>query len=83
MTEQLFNRELGQQEPEAQIEATLSHYGKHYYIDTILELPIKRGMKFFGGTHRGGRLVNQYKVTLKAYENLCKQYSVKREVYLD
>ena len=85
MAEQVFNRELGQQEPEAQIEANLSHFGKHYFLYTTLELPIKRGVNYLGKRDRfnTGEMVNRYKVTIKAYEAICKQYSVKRESYLD
>ena len=34
----LYTPEMGERKPETVMEAQLSHYGKHYYINTPLEL---------------------------------------------
>jgi hypothetical protein len=62
-----------------EIEASLSHYGEHYYLDTHLELS-GRGIRYYG---QNGRGMNQYKVTIKAYDKLKAQYQVSKESTLD
>lgn len=34
----VYRPEMGQRKPKVQMEASLSHYGKHYFVDTPLEL---------------------------------------------
>ncbi len=76
--------EMKETKPEAQIEATLGHYGKHWFVRTPLTL------KGRGIVDRGAltaeelttdRLVgwNQYKVTERAFETLCEKYTVVTE----
>lgn len=71
--------EMGQHKPAAQIEATLSHYGKHYYLVTDLELA-GRGIKKTDTRQDGSKA---YKVTIRAYETLERQYTISRESLLD
>ncbi|MOA43775.1 hypothetical protein D3C78_1659620 [compost metagenome] len=84
-----FTPEMGQRMINAQIEARLSHYGNHYYIDTPLELK-GRGVTFIktyavgdfvGHTHKVGW--NYYKVTEVAFEKIKQQYSISMERNFD
>ncbi len=71
--------EMGQSKPDTQIESNLSHYGKHYFLATRLELS-GRGVEQ-RSDHSDGR--KRYKVTIKAYEKLEQQYSISRAAHLD
>lgn len=85
-----YTPEMGQQKPECQIEAQRSYYGKHFFLDTPLELK-GRGVTFikkysendFTNTsdHRIGW--NEYKVTELAFEKIKAAYTVSIECYLD
>lgn len=66
--------EMSETKPEGQIDARLSHYGKHWFLRTTLELK-GRGIKF-EETSNGQ---NRYKVTEKAFERICEQYDVVSE----
>lgn len=85
-----YTPEMGQRKPNCQMKATLSHYGKHYYIDTPLELK-GRGIRFIKQykseelTKHGQYMVGwySYEVTLLAYDKLKEQYSISRERLLD
>lgn len=78
-----FYPEMGEQEPAADIRATLSHYGKHWFCKTRLELK-GRGIKFIrtlkesdlveSAKHRAGE--NEYKVTEAAFETLQAKYKI-------
>ncbi len=70
--------EMGEAKPVAQIEARLSHYGKHWFLTTALTLK-GRGISP-ETTSRPG--MNRYKVTEKAFEQICKQYAVSSESLL-
>ena len=82
--------EMGEAEPNSNGRARLAHYGKHYFIDTRLELH-GRGVEFLGtataedlteaAQHRVGE--HQYKVTLKAFDKLKEQYDFSNEILLD
>jgi hypothetical protein len=82
--------EMGEQRPEAQIEARLCHYGQHWFLTTALTLKgrgiIARGPIQAGHVcgPRAAELVglNQYKVTDAAFDKLCQQYSVVSEMHL-
>lgn len=87
----LYTPEMGQKKPEGcQIEAKLSHYGKHYFIDTPMQIK-GRGITFIKtynsnelsvhGQYKAGW--NEYKVTTKAYEKLKEQYAISMECCLD
>lgn len=87
---QSYYPEMGDAKPQAEIEASLSHYGKHYFLKTRLTLK-GRGIKFLGtmtaetltpqAQHRAG--THRYKVTEKAYEKICREHSVSYEILLD
>jgi DNA (cytosine-5)-methyltransferase 1 len=85
-----YHPEMGDAKPEAQIEASLSHYGRRYFLCTPLELK-GRGIEKIG-TLKSGDLTptaqhkvgwHDYKVTEKAFEKICQQYSVSYEMLLD
>lgn len=82
--------EMGEQRPEADIEASLGHYGKHWFLRTRLTLK-GRGIVFRGTIQEGqvcgpraAALVgmNEYKVTERAFELLCTKYRVSSESLL-
>lgn len=59
--------------------ADLSYYGKHYYIKPLREgLPRLqgRGIKY-------DEKLNEYKVTMRAFDKLKLQYKISRKTYLD
>jgi hypothetical protein len=81
--------EMNQPKPQAQIEASLSYYGKHYFLYTTLTLA-GRGIEYLKtckaedyrpGSHRIGQ--HQYKVTRRAFEAIKAQYDVSYEILLD
>lgn len=83
-----YHPEMGETRPVAQIHASLSHYGRHYFIKTPLTLK-GRGIEAMG-VISADRLVkgspfagwNEYKVTLKAMEKLESQYRISSEMLL-
>ena len=80
-----YHSEMGEKRPaDTQIDAQLSHYGKHWYCKTDASLELKgRGITFLErSTQINGRVVNRYKVTEKAFELLCKTYRVSSEMLL-
>lgn len=85
-----FYPEMGQKKPEdTQIDASLSHYGRHWFLRTPLELK-GRGIVHLGtetaetltpaAQHKVGW--HKYKVTEKAFEAICAKYSVATESHL-
>lgn len=87
----LYTLEMGQQEPAGcQMEASLSYYGKHYFIDTPLELK-GRGISFIRKysakdfTNPNNKKIgwNEYQVTKLAYEKLKSQYAISYKCSLD
>lgn len=85
-----YTPEMGGQKPECQIEAHRSYYGRHYHIDTPLELK-GRGIKKDGVIQaKNLRSSNQYKdgwfeytVTERAFEKLKEQHTISQELLLD
>mgnify|MGYP000712870016 CR=1 FL=1 len=85
-----YTPEIGGQKPDCQMEASRGYYGKHWFIDTPLELK-GRGIELIkkyqekdfcnSGDYRVGW--NEYRVTNKAFEKLKSQYSISNECYLD
>ena len=76
--------EMGDKKPNTKIEASLAHYGKHYFLKTELELKTGRSIKFIDQTtSRDGKARNNYKVTIRAFEQLKKEYSIGFEMLLD
>lgn len=74
--------EMGEKQPAtAQIEASLGHYGKHWFLRTPLTLK-GRGITFRGQITaekvNTPRLVgwNEYKVTEAAFEKICEEHQV-------
>jgi hypothetical protein len=80
--------EMGQLKPEAQIEANLGHYGKHWYLWTPLTLA-GRGIEY-QETGTADTLVpgskkvgwHRYKVTCRAFELLQQKYAISSESLL-
>lgn len=85
-----YTPEMGQQKPECQIEAQRSYYGKHFYLDTPLELK-GRGITFIKKYSEKDFVVpnnyrigwNEYQVTELAFEKIKKSYTVSMECFLD
>ncbi|GKU79881.1 hypothetical protein [Paenibacillus sp. L3-i20] len=75
----MYMPELDERKVNAQIEASLSHYGNHYFLYTSLELK-GRGI-VQQETSRPG--LNSYKVTINAFEKIKQQYSISMSRYLD
>ncbi len=87
----VYTPEMGELKPVANLEARMSHDGKHYYIDTMLTLKENRGIKLLK-VYTANDFVkpdyykigwNEYKVTTNAFEQLQKQYSISYESLLD
>lgn len=87
-----YHPEMGEAKPQAQIEAHLAHYGKHYYLDTPLTLALGRGVKHQGvykssdltpgiGQRRVGW--NRYEVTIAAFDKIKAAHAVSFEMLLD
>ncbi len=81
--------EMNEVKPAAAIEASLGHYGKHWYLRTTLTLKgrgiVDRGpIKASELTEKGQRLAgwNQYKVTERAFETICETHTVVTESLL-
>lgn len=81
---------MNEKRPEqAQIDAQLSHYGKHWFLRTPLTLK-GRGIVHQGvetesslipqAQHKAGW--NKYKVTEKAFEAICEKHNVATESLL-
>ncbi len=74
-----YTPEMGQKEPEGcQMKATRAYYGKHYYINTVVELK-GRGITLL--EQRDG--LNRYQVTNLAFEKLKERYTISMECCLD
>lgn len=81
--------EMGEPKPEADIEASLGHYGKHWYLTTPLVLK-GRGIVHLEVlqshmlTPQAQRKVgwNRYKVTEAAFAKLQTQYRISTELLL-
>lgn len=88
---QSYCPEMGEKKPDAQIEAQLAHYGRHWFIRCHPSLPrLKgRGIEFrevetAETLAPGSRYVgwSAYKVTEAAFEKICQQYAVSSESLL-
>jgi hypothetical protein len=81
--------EMGDAKPEAQIEASLGHYGNHYYLKSQVLLS-GRGVQFLGtlkasdltpaAQHKAGW--HEYKVTMRAFDSICREHRVSHEMLL-
>ena len=74
----LYTPEMGDTKPECQIEASLSYYGKHYFLKTR-EVLKGRGITL-DKTENG---INYYTATRRAYDLLEAKYSISYESNLD
>lgn len=85
-----YTPEMGEQKPDCQVEASRGYYGKHWFVDTPLELK-GRGITFLKkyegkdlttpGSYKVGW--NEYQVTNRAFEKLKEQYTISQELFLD
>lgn len=75
-----YTPEMGEEKPDCQIEAQLSHYGNHYHLKTALELK-GRGITKDSGDYGDG--LNRYAVTKLAYEKLQELYTISYRCALD
>ena len=74
-----YTPEMGQEKPEGcQMTASRAYYGKHYFVNTVIELK-GRGITFID--QRDG--LNRYQVTNLAFEKLQKQYAISMKCCLD
>lgn len=74
-----YTPEMGQEKPEGcQMTASLAYYGKHYFVNTVIELR-GRGITFID--QRDG--LNRYQVTNLAFEKIKEQYAISMERCLD
>ena len=82
--------EMNEARPEeTQIDASMSHYGRHWYLRTPLTLK-GRGIVHLGAEsaesltpqaqHKAGW--NKYKVTSAAFDAICKKFNVATESLL-
>lgn len=84
-----WHPEMGEAKPEAEIDASLSHYGRHWFLRTRLVLS-GRGVELLGvetaetlvpeAAHRIGE--RRYKVTERAFERICGEHAVRSESLL-
>lgn len=85
--EHMYWPELGERKPEVKMEASLSYYGKHYIVDTPLELKGRGITENEAHWHKGSQKEREgwrsYTVTLRAYELLKQKYPIAREALLD
>lgn len=76
-----YTPEMGEEKPECQIEAQISHYGRnHWHLKTALELK-GRGIK--KDDYNYGDNINRYTVTDLAYEKLKQLYTISYRCLLD
>jgi hypothetical protein len=73
-----YTPEMGERKVNTQIEARLSHYGNHYFLDTILKLK-GRGIKLIHCENETYR----YMVTWRAFDKLKETYSIGMKQHLD
>ena len=85
-----YTPEMGDRKPVTRMEASLGHYGKHYYIDTPEEL-CGRGIEY-RKTYTANELSNtgqhkvgwhSYRVTSRAFEKLKSAYPIGYAMHLD
>lgn len=74
----MYTPEMGQEKPECQIDASLSHYGDHWFLTTKLSLK-GRGVRL----DKTENDTNYYIVTERAFEKLKTEYSISKVNYLD
>lgn len=90
MSYNTYYPEMNETKPTGIGTAQLGHYGKHYYVNTRLELK-GRGIEFLrtlapsdlvpSAQHRVGE--HEYRVTLNAFKKLCEKLDFTGEILLD
>ena len=85
-----YTPEMGDRKPSVRMEARLSHYGKHYFVDTTEELR-GRGIEYrsnyaaadltTSGQYKAGW--HSYIVTARAFALLEAKYAIGYEMLLD
>lgn len=83
----LYTPEMNQRKPATKMEASLSYYGTHYFVDTPLELK-GRGIteipaNWAPGTDKAAEGWRTYQVTKRAFEKLKAEHSISMACYLD
>ncbi len=82
-----YTPEMGERKPDVKMEATLSIYGKHYYVDTPIELKGRGITEIDPCWHEGCKKQiegwRSYRVTIEAFEKLKEQYPISMECLLD
>ena len=84
----IYTPEMGEKKPVCQMEASLSHYGHHYFVDTPLELKGRGITKlpdpcWNEGSKKQLEGWKSYQVTTRAYRKLEEQYTISMVSYLD
>lgn len=82
-----YTPEMGQEKPDCQMEAGHCYDGKHYWVDTPIELK-GRGITplechWIEGCKKQVEKWKSYRVTRKAFEKLKEQYTISMELNLD
>lgn len=82
-----YTPELNERKPETKMRARPSHYGKHYLVDTPMELKgrgiTERAAHWVDGCKEQIEGWHSYSVTTKAFEKLKTQYPISMELCLD
>ena len=82
-----YTPEMGERKPVTKMEARLSHDGRHYFVDTPLELKgrgiLENSVTWVDGCRKQLENWRSYRVTLAAFAKLEKQYSISMECLLD
>ncbi len=84
-----YHPEMGEEKPAAQIEAHLSHYGKHWFLKSQIELK-GRGILYKGRLQASDLAPHaqdkagwyEYQVTEKALDTICQNHAVAYEMLL-
>ena len=83
----VYHPELGERKPEVKMEASLGWYGKHYFVDTPLQLKgrgiVEQEAHWTPGSERQREGWKSYRVTLRAFEKLKAKYPISMAAYLD
>lgn len=83
----VYTPEMGERKPQAKMEARLSYDGKHYVVDTPLELKgrgiVERPVTWSNGCQKQLENWRSYRVTEAAYKRLEGQFPIAMPSYLD
>ncbi len=86
-----YHPEMGEKKPEVEMEASLSHYGRHYFVKSKNPITIKQGVTFLKQT-KASDYINpnnpkvgwyEYQVTNKTFEKLCALQDIGVQMLLD